>query len=793
MLSRRTRTAPRPAAGSAWLEWGPVGIFGVMVCAGPLLFGAVDRWVQTGLAILLTVGMLVRPAPVVPGGRLRWLALAVVGLFVAKEFLPASVFGATSWRPVAEGELGLRLAWTHNPEPVRALDGLLVLLVGVVWFQWVRALAAKREHRAVMMWMLFCAGALVAAVCLLAKASLTHPSMIYGIRDTPGWVGWGPFPNRNHTSSLLAMAIILGLGCVCWSFARKRRGLIVAAVAGVLLLVAALLNGKSRGGLLALVAGATVFAVLVLAKRRDRQALQWVLAGIVGLSALVLAFGGSVIARFSSHEEGGVSNNMRVEIWKNVAGMGMDAPVFGHGVETFTQVFPLYNRLELDRQVVLHPESSWLLAFAEMGALPLALVLILLGCVVGPGLRAGFEGRARFYIFAGALAAVGALLAHCLVDVPGHRWGTAGFALAALALACPARGDAGIPAGRTVALVPAAVAAFWILPFVIAPPPWSPMTAGIYLERAVGKRRGPQPKQADYEAVLRYFPLAVMMHQAAGIAQLAEGKPGDGAWQRHFETVHRLAPGSWDYAIAQARAIRGVSPLLAVRYCQVAVERSGRRRIEILRTALMETARFPGALSEWDRYVRAHPELALGFARALVENLRMPPDAARQYFDLWWDKRARGAVSELEVEDFNHVAPGWADENQIGEWVRLHANRRRKDFRVWVAALHKAGNDRRAWDLYAGVQKAPEYSGLPPGATREQLEASWRFSPDNPAYARALAEFHERAGEKKLMRDLVIEVARSQEAPLWFIRKGAHVLADEGRIAEAVALALRDR
>ena len=793
MRMRRTRRASHSATGSRWIERIPLAIFAVIVAGGAVLFGAVDRWVQLGLVGLLTLGVFLRPAALLPGGAFRRVAVAVVVLLLAKEFLPAVIFGGSEWRSVAEGELGLRLPWTHHPEPVRALDGLLVLLMAAVWFQWVRRMAADREQRMVMMWILFSAGALMAAVCFLGKASAAHPTMIFGIRETPGWVGWGPFPNRNHTACFLAMAILTGLGCVCWGFARRRKKLIVVSICSVLVMVGALLDGKSRGGLVALAAGVALFAGMVLARRRDRRTLFRVVAGLAVMSALVAAFGASVIERFTSQEAGAVSNNMRIGIWKNAAAMWMDAPVLGHGVETFTQVFPLYQRLELDGQSVLHPESSWLLWLNELGMVPLAFGMAFLGVAFWPALRTGFAGRSSFYLFAGGVAAVAAWLVHCVIDVPGHRWGTAGFALAALALVCPAEEHAGGLPGRAIALVPAAVAAFWVLPFLGTPPPWSPVTAGILRDRDAGRRSGPLPASGECEAVLRHFPLNVEMHQVAGIARLSEGRVDDGEWQRHFEAVQRLAPAAWNYLVTQARATMGVSPRLGIHYWQMAVERAGRQREEMVRAGLIETSHLPVALSEWDRFIRARPELALAYVRALIEELRQPREAAREYFDLWWEKRSGGGVSEVEIADFNSLAQGWVDGKQMEEWIRRHADRRRRDFRVWVAVFHKLGADQRAWELYAGVQAAPGYPGLPRGVTREQVEANWKISKDNPAHARTLAEFYERAGELALMREVVLEVSSRENPPLWFVQKAAHVLAADGRIAEAVAMALRDK
>jgi hypothetical protein len=64
--------------------------------------------------------------------------------------------------------------------------------------------------------------------------------------------------------------------------------------------------------------------------------------------------------------------------------------------------------------------------------------------------------------------------------------GTAGLALAALAVACPMRLEGlRVFSTRKTALVPLAVAVFWTLPLCFDAPAWSPLTLNRALARAV--------------------------------------------------------------------------------------------------------------------------------------------------------------------------------------------------------------------------------------------------------------------------------------------------------------------
>ena len=231
MQVRRRIQKLHSRAAAHTLDWRSIGAlvaFGLIVTLGPLAFGAVDRVVQTGLVVLLAIGAILRPPTLPPlVARGNGLLIAVVAIFVLKEFLPYQFFGGTRWRAAA-GTLGMELPWTHHPEPARAFDALLTAVIAICWLCWVRTLAAHREMRMVMAWTLLGAGAVVAIVCFTMKSNPGGSAAIFGIRETAGWGGWGPFPNRNHTASLLAMAAVGGLGCVAWAAIRRRKSLAAA-------------------------------------------------------------------------------------------------------------------------------------------------------------------------------------------------------------------------------------------------------------------------------------------------------------------------------------------------------------------------------------------------------------------------------------------------------------------------------------------------------------------------------------------------------------------------------------
>jgi hypothetical protein len=493
--------------------------------------------------------------------------------------------------------------------------------------------------------------------------------------------------------------------------------------------------------------------------------------------------------RLFSEEGKHVSNQLRKDIWKNAIVMWRDAPLLGHGVQSFTWLFPFYQRLTLDGNVVLHPESSLLQWLCELGLFPVAVLAVLGGRLVAPRMGGLFRRRGMFYLSAGALAGVAAMLVHSLIDVPGHRWGTAGYALTLLALACPLAREVQLVGAPMpwAGLVPLAVGAYWALPFLGYSQPWQPVSAE-QLQAREAAGRFLRPRLEEWQRALRYFPLHRDLHHFAAMRELDVGVPKTSEWQRHIEAVHRLTPGSWQYPISHARAVQRLSPALCIHYWQVAIGRSGWRSTEILGQALNDTAALPGADALWAGYVASNPKLALAYAKLL------PEQETRPFFEMWWKERGRATdLSTDEIRDFYTYARRWATGEQILEWMSRNASRRKEDFRSWATLLHGAGMSERAWQLCQGRIVDPPYPRNSGSVAREEVEARIRLAPENTANLVELARMSEEGGDRATARKIVLDIAGRQDAPPWFLRKAAHLLAADGRFPEAMEMILRDK
>lgn len=762
-----------------------LAIFAFLVIAGPLAFGAVDRLTQIIIAAVFAIGLLAWPPQV---GRLSgWanrLVLAGIVILIVKELAPATWFGQIDWRDTLADNYGVRFPWTHHPEPGRALDVWLTGAIATVFFLWVRTLAAERDDRPVLAWSLFISAAVLATVAFATRG--IDPNAIYGLRVSQGWTGFGPFPNRNHTACFLAMGAVLGSGCIAWAGARRNIGAVIVGVLLLGLVLVALLETHSRGGIVALGAAMILFLGLVLLKWPNWRAV----AGITGAALLIGTLGAisgaETVARFSrTNLSGLISTQTRLAIWQDARAMWADARWLGHGAGSFASVFPMYQNVELDMQSVVHPESSWLLWLTELGLIPVLLGATGFAMLVIPSLRAAFASHSSFFFRAAGFAAAGGLLVHAWIDVPAGRWGTGGFAIAALALACPRRWSAPTETRAPLAaLAPAAAALFWALPFFFDAPAWTPLQLRRLLDREMMTGEVPIPK---LQRTLACFPMNAPLHHLLGL-RLMERSATAAAAQQHFRTAVRLVPASWMLPQTQARACLSKWPNLALHYWQLAVERGGHRVEELFGEALKETAQLPNAAPIWASYVEAHPQLALIYAD------RLPQDEGRAFFELWWRERGLAPLTlrPRELRDFYRLAPRWGNAGQFVEWMRHRPELKEKDFRIWARLLHDWGADAAAWRLLASAVAEPQFPKSPPKIRRSDLEARWLANPADPVNARNLAHVVSDAGDGKAAQRLIFTIAERPGAPAWFIRKAAYALVAEGQLAEGVAMMLRD-
>jgi len=237
----------------------------------------------------------------------------------------------------------------------------------------------------------------------------------------------GTFASRNHLVGYLLMTIPLGIGflfSVETSQARPASPWLhrLSALDGktlllgfsIIVMILGLIVSASRAGMLSLLLSLSLSPLLFYDFRKEERlfkksvlilglALVW--AGWVGTSALVTRF-------FAVSED----IKLRWVIWENTIQILKDFPLFGSGLGTFAQIFPMYRTFHF-RGLVTHAENDFLQLASEVGLVGFGLLAILfLFLFIKKGLRIRSETSPQRYIGIGALTGILALMFYSLVE-----------------------------------------------------------------------------------------------------------------------------------------------------------------------------------------------------------------------------------------------------------------------------------------------------------------------------------------------------------------------------------------
>lgn len=355
----------------------------VLTSVAPFLGGSTERWSQGVILLVLSAAVLFFPARWLPG-RMAWWTMGATVLLGAASLLPEEWFRAgVHGRLISE--LQLNEAATVVPQPIPSLEALALLVAGLMWWWWTQAalrstVDRERVARGVAL------GVVGLAACALAVGA--------GWLRLPFWLdfSFGPFPNRNQTADLFGTWAVVVLACAV--SAVRRRAYVAALLwgGGLGVLVIALQATSSRAGALMVIAGVSlwVFRESLSASKSRRFTIAFA-AGLCCL-ALFFAFGTETLRRlgnFFAALDSAEAQDLRLLLARDALKLIHEAPWCGIGLGNFEAVFALYRDSSKIMARALHPESDWLWLIAEMGWLAPLLVLAL----VGPQLRNPFSAR----------------------------------------------------------------------------------------------------------------------------------------------------------------------------------------------------------------------------------------------------------------------------------------------------------------------------------------------------------------------------------------------------------------
>jgi O-antigen ligase len=182
----------------------------------------------------------------------------------------------------------------------------------------------------------------------------------------------------------------------------------------IIVMILGLIVSASRAAMLSLLLSLSLSPLLFTDFHKEKRlfkksvlilglALLW--AGWIGTSSLVTRF-------FTFSED----MKLRWVIWENTIQILKDFPLFGSGLGTFAQIFPMYRTFHF-RGLVTHAENDFLQLASEVGLVGFGLLAILfLFLFFKGGRRIRSEISPQRYIGRGALTGILALMFYSLVE-----------------------------------------------------------------------------------------------------------------------------------------------------------------------------------------------------------------------------------------------------------------------------------------------------------------------------------------------------------------------------------------
>lgn len=411
--------------GPIWQGW----LFGLVPLLVIVLGAGREAW-SKGLAAMLVALLLIvfpvrRKLPVV-------VSLGLLGALIAPllSFLPASwQVLQPEWRTALENDWGIVLSKSMTPQAWITWEAWLSFALCLVWLGWCVARGFSSAQRRGLLQMLTLGGLVICALSILERQHvLAFPwwprhFMVWG-------EGFGPFANRNHTSSLAAIICLLSVAAASDAHGRKSRLWAVYAL-GMLLPLACIFINTSKAGVVLLFVGFTTWFGTVAMRKGFFQKMTMAATLICIIATVIIMSEGGLSTRLKGGEF--TTTGIRGTLFAETLNMATHAPWLGVGLGNFDTVFPLLTRLHEPRSRFLHPESDLLWLLAEGGLLtlvPAGVLILWIFNSTGPWFRKkkkGASSRLERRLRNTAAIAFGLGALHGLGDVPNHGLGYALF------------------------------------------------------------------------------------------------------------------------------------------------------------------------------------------------------------------------------------------------------------------------------------------------------------------------------------------------------------------------------
>ncbi|PYK60038.1 MAG: hypothetical protein DME43_06850 [Verrucomicrobia bacterium] len=656
-------------------QWARSFFLALLPVLAVFLGGATSKWAEGIIVAFFGAFLVFQP----PRRSLGWkinatfLAFALCALV---SFLPQTWFFTPDWRTALTNDFGIALPTIVTPQPWVTAGCFASLAAGLCWLY--RVSAQELELRVARFQLQLFASGIVAIAALSILLYLTHHSI-------PSWNNprnFGPFLNRNQTADLFGVTSVLILASAQDDIRHGRKRWILWAIALIIVIAAICLN-FSRAGVVILVAASAIWIATV-ALRLDAPTragaacrISLAVSFLLLLVSALLVGGGETVARFHLEKFAGtdISSDFRWSIFRDTWQLIRSSPWVGLGLGNFESIFAIFRDASHGNTRSFHPESDWLWVWSELGWV--AVPLIVLGAVllirrVAP-LQVGTNQRFRLAALIGALM----FALHGLVDVSGHRVGTAYSAMFLLGLSL--HRPTQLQMSKTISwvfrilgLALLVIGLSWTIAWRSKAMLPGAVGVGNAKQLAVVASRGYNFGEAINltTRALNWAPLDWELYYLRATAEVGQRDPAQKALD-DFRRARFLEPNSESVPLQEGFVWLRVRPDLALVAWREALRRAGPERKDVFRT-IMFTAKLrdPAARQIIRQLAFSEHDLALVyFAQLNAEEFRpafskffdtdpdlvaMKPEEKRELFQLW---DSRGDINALIAAVNKH--PDW--------------------------------------------------------------------------------------------------------------------------------------
>jgi tetratricopeptide (TPR) repeat protein len=752
--TRQTRS-PASFTGSPARWWLNVAVPALPVLAC-FLGGATAKWSEGIVVALLGLMLLVQP-PKVSWGLTRNLILLALLASAATAFLPANWFLQPAWRTALVEDFGINLPGTLSPQPWISLGCFLSFLAGLSWLYYVSTLDLElREVRTQLRTFAFGVAGLT-VLCIALYFGHTALSLWHNER------GFGPFPNRNQTANLFGLTAVVILACGQEDIRKGRKRWILWLVALAVIVVGIVLD-FSRAGVLLLVAGSGLWLGAFALRKGSAARIALGVSLLLVLLTSMLLFGGQTFERFNLRAgDTGVASDLRWAIFQDALHLISASPWCGIGLGNFDEVFAIFRDVSLSSTRTIHPESDWFWLWSEAGwpAVVLTIAAIVLFVWRVFPLQEGTNQRFRV----AALIAALLFALHGIVDVSGHRVGTAFAALFLLGLAV--RRPAELRRSIAIQIVFRAIG----LVLLIAGGAWlfatryeTPLPGAVGVENEMRLATAANQGRNFAETIERttralgWAPLRWQLYFLRALGKVGARLPVNEAAD-DFRRARFLEPNVYEVPFQEGNVWMGANqPALALTAWREALRRAGPQRAGVYRAILIVAGQSnPRVYNGLLELGIAHHDLALTF---LETSAGAPFMAAVQRF-LEHDPALETMTAQEKVTLFKY----WADRGDPAELARAVETHPDWLAYAWPGlAKYQAAqkNFRAAVELARRYGEAPPLPAAAQNSSIDQLRQALHASPDN--YALGFQLYHEQM-QQGLIDEALVTVRHFTDLP----------------------------